>query len=61
MIPADIKFDETSNPPQYSDGQDQIIEQGTHMRVRIKGMRPDGANMMAVATLNEVWDRLARF
>jgi DNA-directed RNA polymerase II subunit RPB7 len=54
MIPDDIRFDETSSPPQFTDGQDLIIEQGKYVRVKIRGIRLEGANMTAIATINEV-------
>jgi DNA-directed RNA polymerase II subunit RPB7 len=54
MIPDDIKFDETSSPPMFTDGADQIIEPGSIVRMRIRGLRPDGASMIAIATINEV-------
>lgn len=56
MIPPDIKFDAHATPPQWTDKGDQVIEKGTHVRVRLKGTRNEMGNMFAIATINEVSD-----
>jgi DNA-directed RNA polymerase II subunit RPB7 len=55
MIPDYMHFDGTSLPPQWTDGadQNQSIYRGTQIRMRIRGMRPEGATMQAIATINE--------
>ena len=54
MIPHDIVYDGQASPPHWTDNQDQIIEKGTHVRVRIKGTRPHLGQLFAIATINEV-------
>lgn len=54
MIPADIKFDGNAAPPQWTDNADQVIEKGSHVRVKIKGIRSELGNMYAIATIKEV-------
>ena len=53
MIPSDIKFDGNATPPQFTDNQDQVIERGTHIRVKIKGIRGEVGQMYAIATIKE--------
>jgi hypothetical protein len=54
MIPHDIVYDSQASPPHWTDHQDQVIEKGTLVRVRIKGLRPQVAGLYAIATINEV-------
>lgn len=60
MIPADIKFDGNAAPPQWTDNADQVIEKGSHIRVKIKGIRSELGNMYAIATIKEVCRILLR-
>jgi hypothetical protein len=53
MIPGYIKYDSLSTPPQWTDGSDQIIEKGTHVRIKLKGIRNEVGEMFAIATINE--------
>jgi DNA-directed RNA polymerase II subunit RPB7 len=54
MIPNYMEFDATSLPPQWVDQSgDGAIYKGTQIRMRIRGMRPEGATMQAIATINE--------
>lgn len=54
MIPSDIKFDGNATPPQFTDNGSQVIEKGTHIRVKIKGIRGEVGQMYAIATIKEV-------
>lgn len=54
MIPSDIKFEGNAAPPQWTDGADQVIEKGTHIRIKIKGIRSEVDKMYAVGTMKEV-------
>lgn len=54
MIPSDIKFDGNATPPQFTDNADQVIEKGTQIRVKIKGIRGEVGQMYAIATIKEV-------
>jgi len=53
MIPLEIKYDGNATPPQFTDNNDQIIERGTHIRVKIKGIRGEVGQMYAIATIKE--------
>jgi len=54
MIPSDIKYDANATPPQFTDNGDLVIEKGTHVRVKIKGIRGEVGQMYAIATIKEV-------
>ncbi len=58
MIPSDIKFEGNAAPPQWTDGADQVIEKGTNIRIKIKGIRSEVDKMYAVGTMKEVCDPL---
>jgi len=54
MIPSDIVYDANSTPPQWTDSGDQVIEGGTHVRIKIVGMRIEVDKMYAIGTIKEV-------
>lgn len=54
MIPAEIKFDANATPPQWTDDGEQVIEKGTNIRIKIKGLRSEVDKMYAVGTMKEV-------
>ena len=58
MIPSDIKFDANATPPQWTDNGEQVIEKGTNIRIKIKGLRSEVDKMYAVGTMKEVTSRL---
>lgn len=58
MIPSDIKFEGNAAPPQWTDGADQVIEKGTNIRIKIKGIRSEVDKMYAVGTMKEVGNPL---
>ncbi|USP77132.1 hypothetical protein yc1106_04406 [Curvularia clavata] len=53
MIPAEIKFDANATPPQWTDDGEQVIEKGTNIRIKIKGLRSEVDKMYAVGTMKE--------
>ncbi|KAF2088207.1 DNA-directed RNA polymerase II 19 kDa polypeptide [Saccharata proteae CBS 121410] len=53
MIPSSIKFDGNATPQQWTDNSEQVIEKGTHLRMKIKGLRTELGRMYAVATIKE--------
>ncbi|KAG8626918.1 hypothetical protein KVT40_005863 [Elsinoe batatas] len=53
MIPPEIKYDGNATPPQFTDNEDQVIEKGTQIRVKIKGIRSEVGQMFAVGTIRE--------
>ena len=54
MIPSDIRFDANSTPPQWTDSGEQVIENGTNIRIKIIGMRVEVDKMYAIGTMKEV-------
>lgn len=54
MIPPEIKFDANSTPAQWTDNNEQVIEKGTQIRVKVKGVRAEVDRMYAIATIKEV-------
>jgi len=53
MIPSEIKFDANATPPQWTDNAEQVIEKGTQIRIKIKGLRSEMDRMYGVATMKE--------
>lgn len=53
LIPAEIKWDPNATPPQYTDNGDQVIEKGTHLRIKLIGTRNDVGNMFAIGSVKE--------
>ncbi|KAK8181674.1 DNA-directed RNA polymerase II 19 kDa polypeptide [Phyllosticta capitalensis] len=53
MIPSNIRYDGNATPPQWTNNADQVIEKGTHVRVKVKGLRTEMGNMYAIATIKE--------
>jgi len=53
MIPAEIKFDANATPPQYTNNEDQVIEVGTHVRLKIIGTRAEVGSMFAIGSIKE--------
>jgi DNA-directed RNA polymerase II subunit RPB7 len=54
MIPGEITFDANATPPQWTDNGEQVIEKGTNIRIKIKGLRSEVDKMYAVGTMKEV-------
>ena len=52
MIPSDMKFDPTSNPPAYV-SEDQVIDKGSRVRLKILGLRMDVSEIHAIGTIKE--------
>ncbi|KAI9505812.1 DNA-directed RNA polymerase II subunit [Coemansia spiralis] len=52
LIPADMKFNPHSNPPSYQ-SEEQKIEVGTLVRVKISGARVDATAIFAIGTIKE--------
>ena len=53
LIPSDIKWDPNATPPQYTDNGDQVIEKGTHLRIKLIGTRSDVGSMFAIGSVKE--------
>lgn len=52
LIPDEIKYDASATPPQFTNNADIVIEQGTHVRVKIIGLRTEVGEMWAIGTIN---------
>ena len=53
LIPPDIKWDPNATPPQYTDNGEQVIEKGTHLRIKLMGTRSDVGSMFAIGSIKE--------
>lgn len=53
FIPSEIKWDPNATPPQYTDNGDQVIERGTHLRIKLIGTRSDVGGMFAIGSVKE--------
>ncbi|KAI9847216.1 MAG: DNA-directed RNA polymerase II subunit, partial [Sclerophora amabilis] len=53
FIPSDVKFDANATPPQYSNNEDQSIEKGTQVRIKLIGTRADVGSIYAVGSIKE--------
>ena len=47
LLPLDIRFDPTSNPPCFS-SDDQVIEKGSKVRLKIVGTRVDATEIVSI-------------
>jgi DNA-directed RNA polymerase II subunit RPB7 len=53
MIPSDLRFDIHSTPPQWSNNEDQTIEKGTHVRLKIRAVKENMGKLNAIGSINE--------
>jgi DNA-directed RNA polymerase subunit E'/Rpb7 len=53
LISKDIKFDPNSTPWQWTDNEDQVIEKGAQVRVKLLGIRSDVGAMYAIGSIKE--------
>lgn len=54
MIPGEMRFDPTSNPPQFSDGQGDPITKDTVLRLKLVGIRTDIGQIHAIGSIKDV-------
>ncbi|RDW23745.1 hypothetical protein B0I72DRAFT_136491 [Yarrowia lipolytica] len=52
LIPPDMKFNPSANPPAYV-SEDQVIEKGSRVRLKIVGVRADVGEMFAIGSIKE--------
>jgi len=52
LVHPDLKYDPNSNPPSFA-SPDQVIEKGTHVRLKIVGTRVDATEIFAIGTIKE--------
>lgn len=48
----EIRWDPTAAPPQFTNNADMVIEKGTHVRVKIIGLRTEVGEMWAIGSIN---------
>ncbi|KAJ1928361.1 DNA-directed RNA polymerase II subunit [Tieghemiomyces parasiticus] len=51
-IPSDMKFDPNGNPPCFQ-SEDQTIEKGTLVRLKIMGLKMEPTDIRAIGTIKE--------
>lgn len=54
-IPPDMTFNPDATPPQYSNGQADVIEKGSAVRLQIIGMRSDVGAIYAIGKMSGGW------
>lgn len=54
-LPKDMKYSPDAAPPQYSNGQGDVIEKGSVVRVQLIGLRSDVGNMYAIGKMSSAW------
>jgi len=52
-IPSDIKWNPNATPPHWTNNEDTVIENGTHVRIKIISCRYEVSEMWAVGTIKE--------
>lgn len=52
LIPSNMNYDPSANPPAFV-SDEQSISKGSHVRVKIVGVRADVGNMFAIGSLKE--------
>jgi DNA-directed RNA polymerase II subunit RPB7 len=50
-----MTFNPDATPPQYSNGQADVIEKGSAVRLQIIGMRSDVGAIYAIGKMSGVW------
>jgi len=53
LIPHEIKYDPNATPPQFTNNEDQVIEVGSHIRVKLIGVRAEVGTMYAIGSIKE--------
>ncbi|KAK0961538.1 DNA-directed RNA polymerase II subunit [Friedmanniomyces endolithicus] len=53
MIPAELKYTVEGSTPSFTDNDDQTIERGSQVRLRIKGIRGEMGQMYAIGSIRE--------
>lgn len=52
MVPSDMQFNPSSNPPVY-ESEDQVIQKGSRIRLKLIGTRTDVNEIYAIGTIKE--------
>jgi DNA-directed RNA polymerase II subunit RPB7 len=51
-MPDEIQYDASATPAQFTNNADIVIEQGTHVRIKIIGLRTEVGEMWAIGSVN---------
>ena len=51
-MPDEIQYDASATPAQFTNNAGIVIEQGTHVRVKIIGLRTEVGEMWAIGSIN---------
>lgn len=52
-MPKTCKYDANATPPQFTDHEGLTIESGSHVRVKIAGIRNEVGEIRAIGSINE--------
>lgn len=53
LMPKTCKYDANATPPQFTDHEGLTIESGSHVRVKIAGIRNEVGEIRAIGSINE--------
>lgn len=53
MIPATMQYTVEGSTPNFSDSDGMIVERGSQVRLRIKGIRGEMGQMFAIGSIKE--------
>ena len=53
LIPSNLKYSQDGSTPSYTDEEGNVIQRGSQIRIRIKGIRGEIGNMFAIGTIRE--------
>jgi len=54
-LPPDMTYNPDATPPQYSNGQAEVIEKGSAVRIQLIGLRSDVGAIYAIGKMSAVW------
>ena len=53
MIPTQLKYTVEGSTPSFADNEGQVVERGSQVRLRIKGIRGELGQMFAIGSIRE--------
>lgn len=53
MIPPSMKYNAEGSAPNFSDTEGMVVERGSQVRLRIKGIRGELGSMYAIGSIRE--------
>ena len=51
MMPDDVKYQQNSTIPMFTNNEDFVLEKGTQVRLRIRGLRSEVGNLYGIGTM----------